>query len=39
MISSWADGISLEEFGDRNVIGAIEDATGGRVRVVRAGRP
>ena len=39
MISSWADGISLEEFGDRNVIGAIEDATGGRVRVVRAGGP
>ena len=39
MISAWADGISLEEFGDRNVIRAVEDATGGRVRVVRAGGP
>ena len=39
MISSWADGISLEEFGDRNVIQAIEDATNGRVRIARAGGP
>ena len=39
MISAWAEGISLEEFGDRNVINAVEQATGGRVRIVRAGGP
>ena len=39
MISAWAEGISLEEFGDRNVIKAIEQATDGRVRIVRAGGP
>ena len=39
MISAWAEGISLETVSDRGVIQAIEDASNGRLRVVRAGGP
>ena len=39
MISSWAEGISLETVSDRGVIQAIDDATNGRIRVVRSGGP
>jgi len=39
MISSWADGIALADVGDAAVMKAIEDASNGRIRVVRAGGP
>ena len=39
MISAWAEGISLETVSDQGIIQAIEDASNGRLRVVRAGGP
>lgn len=39
MISSWAEGIALADVGDVAVMQAIADASGGRIRVVRAGGP